>query len=54
VDDVGIGVPFLGKMGIFLFSIALRPALWLTQLPLRWVRGIVSPGVKRQEREDGH
>jgi hypothetical protein len=33
--------------GIFLFTIVSRPALWLTQPPIQWVRGTLSLGVKR-------
>jgi hypothetical protein len=38
----------------FLFSIASRPALGLTQPPIQCVPGALSPGVKRQECEADH
>jgi hypothetical protein len=31
-----------------------RPALGLTQPPIQWVRGALSPGVKRQGRDADH
>jgi hypothetical protein len=31
-----------------------RPALGSTQLPIQWVPGTLSPGVKRQGREADH
>jgi hypothetical protein len=37
-------------MGIFLFTTASRPALGPTQLPIQWVPGALSLGVKRQTR----
>jgi predicted membrane channel-forming protein YqfA (hemolysin III family) len=42
------GVQFLVGtiMGIFLFATASRQALELTQLPIQWVLGALSPGVK--------
>jgi hypothetical protein len=39
------------ELGIFLFSTASRPALGSTQLPIQWVPGILSLGVKRPVRE---
>jgi hypothetical protein len=43
-----------GRDKIFLFSRESRSALWPTRLPIQWVRGAVSPGVKRQGREADH
>jgi hypothetical protein len=37
-----------------LFSTASRPALGPTQLPIQWLQGIYSPGVKRPVRETDH
>jgi len=34
------------RLGIFLFSTASTPALGPTQLPVHWVPGALSPGVK--------
>jgi hypothetical protein len=39
---------------IFLFTTASRTALGPTQLPIRWVPGALSLGVKRQGREADH
>jgi hypothetical protein len=36
------------KCKIFLFSTASRPTVGPTQLPIRWVPGALSPGVKPQ------
>jgi hypothetical protein len=38
----------------FLFTTASRPALGLTQLPIEWVPGVLSLGVKRPGREADH
>jgi hypothetical protein len=38
----------------FPFSITSRPAMGLTQPPIQWVQGTISPGVKRQWREADH
>jgi hypothetical protein len=35
----------------FLFSASSWPALGPTQPPIRWVPGVISPGVKRPGRE---
>jgi hypothetical protein len=39
---------------IFLFSITSRPALGLTQPPIQWVPGALSPWSKLLEREADH
>jgi hypothetical protein len=41
-------------LGIFLFTTASRTALGPTQLPIHWVPGALSLGVKRQGREADH
>jgi hypothetical protein len=38
-------------LGIFLFTTASRTALGLTQPPIQWVPGALSPGVKWPGRE---
>jgi hypothetical protein len=42
------------RLGIFLFTAASRPALGLTQLPIQWVPGALSLGVKRPGRKADH
>jgi hypothetical protein len=49
--DIGTGWT---RDKICLLSIAARPALGLTQPPMQWVRGALSPGVKRPGREADH
>jgi hypothetical protein len=44
--------PSRGK--IFLFSMPSRPVLGPTQPPIQRVPGVLSPGVKRPEREADH
>jgi hypothetical protein len=39
---------------IFLFSMLSRLLLWPTQLPIQWVRGALSPEVKRPRHEADH
>jgi hypothetical protein len=41
-------------LGIFLFTTASRTALGPTQLPIQWVPGALSLGVKRPGREADH
>jgi hypothetical protein len=48
------GVLFSVGESDFLYSTLSRPALELTQPPIQWVQGVLSPGVKRQEREADH
>jgi len=43
-----------GKLGIFLFATASRPALVTTQSPIQWIRGALIPGLKRPEFEADH
>jgi hypothetical protein len=43
-----------GKVKNFLFSTLSRPALGSIQLPIQWVPGAISPGVKRPGREADH
>jgi hypothetical protein len=43
-----------GKVKNFLFSTSSRTALGLTQPPIQWVPGALSPAVKRLEREADH
>jgi hypothetical protein len=42
------------RVRIFLFTTASRTALGPTQLPIQWVPGALSMGVKRQGREADH
>jgi hypothetical protein len=42
------------ELGIFLFTTTSRIALGPTQPPIQWVRGALSLGVKRSEREADH
>jgi hypothetical protein len=41
-------------LGILLFTTASRPALGPTQLPIQWVPGVLSLGIKRPGREAEH
>jgi hypothetical protein len=41
-------------LGIFLFTIASRPALVPSQPPIQWTPGALSLGVKRPGREADH
>jgi hypothetical protein len=43
-----------GRVKNFLFSTSSRPALGPIQPPIQWAPGALSPGVKRQGREDDH
>jgi hypothetical protein len=52
LDDRGVRVRDL--IGLRLLSTLSRPALGLTQPPIEWVPGALSPGVKRQGREADH
>jgi hypothetical protein len=54
LDDrrVGVGVPVQSR--IPLFSTSFRPALGITQPPIQWVPGVISPGVKRRGHEANH
>jgi hypothetical protein len=49
LDDRGVGVRV--PIGSRIFSTSSRPALGPTQLPIQWVLGALSPGVKRPGRE---
>jgi hypothetical protein len=42
------------RLGTSLFTTASRPALGPTQLPIQWVPGVLSLGVKRPRREADH
>jgi hypothetical protein len=58
-SSVGITIGVLGfdsrqGLGIFLFTTASRPALGLTQPPIKWVPGTLSLAVKRPGREADH
>jgi hypothetical protein len=44
----------LDRVKNFLFTTSSRPALGSTQLPIQWVLGDFSPGVKRPGREADH
>jgi hypothetical protein len=54
LDDRGVGVRIPVGRRIFLFSKLSRPALSSTQLPIQWVPGTLSPGVKRPGLEVDH
>jgi hypothetical protein len=43
-----------GRVVNFLFSASFRPALGLTQPPMKWTTGALSSGVKRPGREADH
>jgi hypothetical protein len=43
-----------GRDKLFLLSTSSRPVLGLNQLPIQWVPGALSPGVKRPGRESDH
>jgi hypothetical protein len=54
-DHIGIrGFDSRRGLGGFLFSIASRPALGLTEPPIQWIQGYPSPAVKRPGREADH
>jgi hypothetical protein len=52
--DVGLGYGlddrgsfrYKGSDGIFLFTTSSKPALGLTQPPIQWVPGALTPGIK--------
>jgi len=48
------GFDYRQVLGIFLFAIAFRSALWPIQTPIQMVTGVISPGVKRPGRESDH
>jgi hypothetical protein len=52
LDDRGVRVRI--PVGARIFSTLSIPALGLTQPPIQWVPGAVSPGVKRQGCEADH
>jgi hypothetical protein len=54
MDNRGVEVRFPVGSRIFSSPHRQRPALGLTQTPIRWVPGALSPGVKRQRREAEH
>jgi hypothetical protein len=45
------GVRLLEGTGIFLFYTMSKPSLGLTQPPIQWLLGALSPGIKRLGRE---
>jgi hypothetical protein len=49
-----LGFDSLWGLGIFLFTTASRTALGPTQLPIQWVPGTLSLGVKCSGREADH
>jgi hypothetical protein len=51
---LGYGLDDRQGLGIFLFTTASRTALGPTQPPIQRVRGALSLGVKRPERESDH
>jgi hypothetical protein len=52
LDDRGVRVRV--PVGSKVFSISSRPALGLTQTPIQWVTGALSPEVKQPGREADH
>jgi hypothetical protein len=52
LDDRGVGVRV--PEGSRIFSMSFRPFLESTKLPIQWVRGALSLGVKRPGREAEH
>jgi hypothetical protein len=52
LDGRGFGVRVL--VGSRIFSASSRPARGSTQLPIQWVQGALSLGVKRPGREADH
>jgi hypothetical protein len=54
VDDWGVGSLCPGRVKNFLFSTSSRPALGPTKPPIKWVLGVLSPGVKQQGCEVYH
>jgi hypothetical protein len=54
LDDRGSRVRFAEGTGKFFFTIASRTALGPTQLPIQWVPGALSLGLKRPGREADH
>jgi hypothetical protein len=55
-DDRGFRVRFPagGGLGIFILTTASRTALGTTQIPIQWVPGALSLGVKRPGYEADH
>jgi hypothetical protein len=49
-----VGFDFRRRLGIFLFTTVSRPPPVPTQLPIQWVLGVLSLGVKRPGREADH
>jgi hypothetical protein len=54
LDEKGGRISSPGRMKNFLFSTSSRPALGLTQPPIQWVPGALSPGVKQPGCEADH
>jgi hypothetical protein len=52
--DRAVGVGFQQGQGISVYSIASRPALGSTHLPIQWVPGTLFPGVKRLRCDADH
>jgi hypothetical protein len=52
LDDRGVGVRI--PVGLRIFFKSFKPTLRFTQLPIQWVPGVLSPGLKRLGREDDH
>jgi hypothetical protein len=53
MDDKG-SIPGKGNYDIFILGTASRPVLGPTQLPIQWISGALSMGVKRSGREADH
>jgi hypothetical protein len=54
LDDWGSRVRSPGRLGIFLFTTASRTSLGPSQLPVQWIPGAITLGVKRPGREADH
>jgi hypothetical protein len=52
LDDRAIGVRSPAEQRIFPLSSVSRPALGLTQPPVQWVPGVLSPGAKARLGRD--
>jgi len=49
-----LNLQFSAGAGIFLFATMFRPALELTQPPIQWIPGTLSPGAKQLGHNADH